>query len=964
LFSESTGVAEDTGGGSGTETESPVPVEGRRLDRFQLLAVLGQGGFGTVYRARDLQLDREVAVKVPKSGLFSQADDRRRFLREAQNAAQLRHPGIVPVYEVGQFDGVPFLVMELVEGQPLSRYLQHARPEIAVAVDLVGQIAAALQHAHAAGVIHRDLKPSNILLDLESRPRILDFGLGKRSGVDASIDAEGVVVGTYAYMSPEQALGAVHRIGPGSDIYSLGVILFELLTGSRPFRGDPVALLHKVVHAEPPSPRSENSRVSRDLETIVLKCLEKDPRRRFATAAEVADELGRVRRGEPILARPVSRAVRAGRWCRRNPWPAGSAAIVIGMLVVALTAVSASLRHVRQAQRQTLQQLTTARDVIDHWYTGIGSLLPYYPEVQQELLNKAAEDYERFVQQGFSDPGLERERGRTLLRLLAVRRTLGQLAAAREAGEQAKAVFLRLCEQDPADTQSRVSLAQTTAELANLSWSARADADRDFHEALKHMQQLAAAEPANALLQDALATTCLNLGARLHESRRWPEAEDKLRWAIRLFQSLRASDAAPRYAAGQASAHNLCGAVLAETGQVREAARQIQLAIDLLSPLVAEPTAHPQLLEARGESYEFLASVQRRLGQTQAVMASLHAASEDYQRLAAAVPSWTAAEKLAAAQVNAAQLQLEQGHCRHAAERLQLASAVLAELAIQVDLPRLREQWATCDDQLAQAYGDLGENQQALAAADEATRTFRELAEQYPDEAVYRQRWSVAESHRGRLLHKLGRHEEAVAAFQRASGEAEQLVQRHADREEFCDLLAFVLQYQADLLDELGQLDAADACRQRCRQLWEQLAQQSASPVYPDRLARFLSQGAAARSRDPAEAVAWARRSTLAAPNEAGFHSALAAALYRDGQDAACIEAVAAAAGTRGFAIAEDLFFRALAQVNLGKTTEAALDFHDACRWMEEHQPDRPELNRLRSEAEREFAAIQEDVND
>ncbi|MFN0051511.1 MAG: protein kinase domain-containing protein [Planctomycetales bacterium] len=290
------------------------------LDRFELRKELGVGSFGYVFQAWDPRLQREVALKIQRTGSLASNEEVERFLREARSAAQLKHQSIVSLYETGRTDDdVWFLVCEYIEGATLEERLKGGELDPHSAARIAGELADALHYAHEHGVIHRDVKPSNVILDEQQRAHVMDFGLAKRETGDLSMTSDGRVLGTPAYMSPEQAAGASHQVDARSDIYSLGVVLYEMLTGERPFHGSRRLLLLQVLEDEPRPPRALRAGVPRDLEIICLKAMSKSPSRRYQTAQEMSADLRRFQQGQPILARPMGYVERTLRWCCRYP---------------------------------------------------------------------------------------------------------------------------------------------------------------------------------------------------------------------------------------------------------------------------------------------------------------------------------------------------------------------------------------------------------------------------------------------------------------------------------------------------------------------------------------------------------------------------------------------------------------------------------------------------------------------
>ena len=309
---------------------------GQRIQQFVLLERLGQGGFGTVWKAHDASLRRIVAVKMPLAGELTD-DELRRFIREGQAAAQLNHPNILPVYEVGRLEDSAFIVSEFIDGETLQTWAAAGR-DLRDIVLICAKIADAVDHAHQRGIVHRDIKPSNILVDGAGEPHVADFGLAKWADEASGLTLEGMMLGTPAYMAPEQARGDSPLVDCRADVYALGVVMYELMTGQRPFSGDYAEILRAIVDDEPTPPRRLVPKISRDAETICLKAMDKDPRRRYATAQALAADLRRASRNEPIVARPTGVFERGWRWMRRRPWTAAA----ILAIVIAVGALGAA----------------------------------------------------------------------------------------------------------------------------------------------------------------------------------------------------------------------------------------------------------------------------------------------------------------------------------------------------------------------------------------------------------------------------------------------------------------------------------------------------------------------------------------------------------------------------------------------------------------------------------------------
>jgi serine/threonine protein kinase/tetratricopeptide (TPR) repeat protein len=484
-----------------TAPRGPGPgVPGPNVPGYEVLKELGRGGMGVVYLARQVALNRLVALKMVLAGEYATASELARFRQEAEVLGRLRHPNIVPIYEVGECAGRPYFALEYLEGGSLARWLAGGRQAAArQSAELVETLAQAMHAAHEQGIVHRDLKPANVLLaasgvafaprgsatpgaDQEKTqdasatplagfvPKISDFGLAKEVGGAGPTPSSGAVLGTPSYMAPEQAAGKSKRVGPAVDVYSLGAILYELLTGRPPFQGEnAVDVLVQVVSCEPVSPALLRSGLARDLAVICLKCLQKQPHKRYGSAVDLADDLRRFLEGRPIHARPVGRAERAWRWCRRQPL---AASLLTGLLVVFLggfAAVTWKWREADQERGLAIAQRDRAENVLQaalDTNIAVGDLAEQLKPLAgtqsttvARILRLAARNYERLLQEGGETPALLEGKARMLNAFSEVYVELGDTTQARAAAEEAQRVFAGLIQRQPDNARWQAGLA-------------------------------------------------------------------------------------------------------------------------------------------------------------------------------------------------------------------------------------------------------------------------------------------------------------------------------------------------------------------------------------------------------------------------------------------------------------------------------------------------------------------------
>jgi serine/threonine protein kinase len=366
--------------------EEPRRSTRLKIPGYQLLGELGHGGMGVVYKARQEQANRVVAIKVMLNSASARPEEIVRFQKEVQAAANLIHPNIVQVYEVQTIGTHPYFTQEFVAGGSLADKIRDTLLAHADTAQSILQVAKAIAYAHSQGIIHRDLKPANILISADGTLKIADFGLARRIDDQSQLTQDGTVLGTPSYMAPEQASGSLHQIGPLCDVYSIGAMLYELLTGRPPFKGASVwEVINLVRHAEPSPPSNLRPDTPRDLETICLKCLQKSPEKRYSSATDLVEDLKRFINNEPILARPIGRLERMIRLCKRHPLESSLIAAVFSLLTIVAIGTSWAAITMQRQRNQISQEKDLAQKRLGLYRENVSSMVNFFPQMLEDL---------------------------------------------------------------------------------------------------------------------------------------------------------------------------------------------------------------------------------------------------------------------------------------------------------------------------------------------------------------------------------------------------------------------------------------------------------------------------------------------------------------------------------------------------------------------------------------------------
>lgn len=801
----------------GASTQEPSDPE-LLIGDYELLNEIARGGMGIVYQARQLSLNRIVALKMIRAGQLASTEEVLRFRHEAEAVARLDHPNIVPVYEVGQTRGEHFFSMKMIEGGNLKKWIAdqhrasagHKSSFHRTAAQLLAQVARAVHYAHQRGILHRDLKPANILLAREApacsraegssgyTPYVTDFGLAKQLGGGALLTASEMMVGTPEYMAPEQVSGGRGGLTTAADVYGMGAILYEVLTGTPPFEAEtPLATARKVVDEEPRPPSSLYSRVNRDLSVICLKCLHKEPQRRYRSAEALAEDLERWLRGEPIAARSVGRLERLGRWCRRNKVTAALlsalAIVMTGALIVFVSLWLHSEDQRRQAvanldeaarQRKRAEQfLGQARQVVDEFCIQLSQEdlrdLPGVQPVRKKLLEAGLRYYQGFLQDQGNNAELETEVARAYYRVGLITSTIGPAPDALAAYQQAERMYAALSVREPAELEWQKQLAACKNELALLR-KQRGEltaASAAWQEALALRQKVAREHPGNAEAQNDVARAWHNIGSGCHDRGELARALRAYEQALTIRRQLvKDQPQEVEYQYGLSLVCNNLGKLHRQIGRRAEALRYQQEAQEILE----------RLIQGRPGSHKY----QRGLANACSQAGVLHheAGRNDEARRC---------------------------HQQALAIRERLARSNPAVMEIQHELGM------TLHD-LILVHRDTGRLPEALQSCQDCATVYERLCAAHPTDPQFRNALAVAYRYNGELHRRLDAPAEGLRWLEQARSLLEQLVNDHPENLQHQRALGGVYE-SLGFAQEKGQAREALAFFEKARAIREKM---------------------------------------------------------------------------------------------------------------------------------------------
>jgi tetratricopeptide (TPR) repeat protein/tRNA A-37 threonylcarbamoyl transferase component Bud32 len=860
---------------------SALPPESPTVPGYEILEVLGRGGMGVVYKARHISLNRIVALKMILAGSHAEESQRARFRTEAEAVASLRHPNIVQIHEVGEHEGNPYFSLEFIAGGILADRLDGAPLSAAQAAGLVETLAHGMAHAHELGIIHRDLKPANVLLSLsreppasagpalaggerlnEAVPKITDFGLAKRLDSDAGQTQSGAILGTPSYMAPEQAEGKSATIGPAADLYALGAILYELLTGRPPFKATtPLDTLLQVVSDEPVPPRRLQSKVPRDLETICLKCLHKALRQRYANARALVEDLRRFRAGEPIQARPVSMLERSLKWARRRPAAAALLAVTavaaLGLLAVwvwftaqlraendrALKNEAEAIAQKEEADRQRDQareNLRLARAAVDEYCSEVGQSEELQAlgleKLRQRLLTTPVRFYKEFVRQLSSDPAVLLEQGKAMARLADLAAETGSPEEAVVLHEQAAVIFERLARLDPSRAEYRKALFSSVHNVGN-SYRDLAQPDKaeaTYLRAFRLSQELTQDGPNDPAAAVMLAACQGSLGRLYSETQRLAEAEAAYEKTLELCREItKTIGTSPANQTLEGTAWNDLGQLYAKTNRADKAEAAYRESLRIRDEVLR---ADPRIVDSDSELADVcinLAVLYQDTRRSTQAEPYLNKALGIYAKLVEQHPHVALfRQHLAVAYVNLGSLLTSLDKRDQAEVAYRTALDLVARLTREQ--PQVAYNWNLLSQvyhNLAVTYADTGQEGEAEASYQKVVEIRAELVRHYP--AVTAHQESLAEGYYdlAKFQGDAGRSDKAVVTCRKALATIEPLLHTHADAPNYLYKQAEIHSLLGEIYETMHQPAQAAEERHQALAILRRLAKQPSSTV-------------------------------------------------------------------------------------------------------------------------------------
>jgi tetratricopeptide (TPR) repeat protein/tRNA A-37 threonylcarbamoyl transferase component Bud32 len=959
---------------------------------YEILEEIGRGGMGVVYRARQKSLNRLVALKMIRDVALASAEERRRFRREAETAAALDHPQIVPIYEVGQLEGQPYFAMKLLGGASLATAIRQrprsgtnesetslTRKEQEEAARLLVVVARAVHYAHQRGVLHRDLKPANILLDEHGQPHVTDFGLARRepglSGTSFAVQTlpSGQPLGTPAYMSPEQAAGDRKAVSTATDVYGLGTVFYTLLTGSPPFEAPGVLdVLAQVKESPPETPSRRNPRLDRDLETVCLKCLEKEPQRRYGSAEALAEDLEHWLKGEPIKARPISRPQLAWRWCRRKP--AAAATLGLGVLGIVALIITTGLaleqrqeavrqRNTADKQRQRADQhFREAHEAVDKMLARVGDKwladIPQMTQIRKELLEEALKFYERFAAEEANDPATRQDQGKAYLSIGELQSNLSRPDKAHEAFQKAEVVFEQLTTEFPDRADYWHDLARCYERPGLESLDDPVQSERGSRRALAIRERLVKEHPTEPGYSNELAQNYGGLAFLLERLTRFDEAEQAYRQALRIAESLNSQhkDVAD-YQKTLAAALDGLGERLRDAGRYTDAEPLLRRALSYQLKLTREFPHDFNYRQSLGYWYWHLGKVLEKIGHARDAEEAFTTAVAIHEQLAVDFPSLPA-NRTQAAIVRASSLGpllAQQLRISEAEQAYRQAIETYQKLA--VDCPSgFMHKLARVN--LGQTYANLAEMLLQIDRRDEAKQVYaqmeavcRKAAIDFPDVPVNRSNLAECLREQGEILQIDGRLTEAEQMCLQSRDVQEKVVSEWPTEALYRENLALIYLRLAFARTLGGRRAEAASDLRQAVELWDKLiADSPADPKYRDELASFLATFPDEKLRDPRRAVDLIKPVLKQQPEDAQAWLTLGIARCRLGEWKGAIEALNKAVVLRKGGDSNEWFYLTMAQEHLGEKEPARKSYRRAVEWMEKNRPKDPELRRLREE--------------